>query len=77
MIIYNHREGEIQVKMKKVKRLYCVINTNGDIVGRFINKNRAINYMIDYWFDSCDDKATIKEMTAEEYLIYTRKLIDK
>jgi len=63
--------------MKKVTEVYCVINTSGDIVGRFINKERAIDYMIDYYFDSCGDKVVIKKMTTEEYLEYTRKLIDK
>lgn len=62
--------------MKEVKKIYCVINTSGDIVGRFTNKNRAVDYMIDY-FDGYDKKVSIKTMTPEEYLKYTRKLIDK
>lgn len=63
--------------MKEVKKLYCVVNTNGDIVGRFTNKNRAVDYMIDYYFDGYDEKVSIKTMTTEEYLTYTRKLIDR
>ena len=63
--------------MKEVKKLYCVINTSGDIVGRFTNKERAVDYMIDYYFDGYDEKVSIKTMTTEEYLEYTRKLIDR
>jgi len=63
--------------MKEVKKLYCVVNTSGDIVGRFTNKNRAVDYMIDYYFDGYDEKVSIKTMTTEEYLTYTRKLIDR
>ncbi len=63
--------------MKEVKKLYCVINTSGDIIGRFTNKERAVDYMIDCYFDGYDEKISIKAMTAEEYLIYTKKLIDK
>ena len=63
--------------MKEVKKIYCVINTSGDIVGRFTDKKRAVDYMIDYYFDGYDEKVSIKTMTTEEYLIYTKKLIDK
>ena len=63
--------------MKEVKKIYCVINTSGDIVGRFTNKNRAVDYMIDYYFDGYDEKVSIKTMTTEEYLEYTKKLIDR
>lgn len=63
--------------MKKIKKLYCIVRTNGDIIGRFINKNRAIDFMINYYFDGYDEKISIKTMTTKEYLEYTRKLIDK
>jgi len=63
--------------MEENKTIYCIIKTNGDIIGRFTNKNRAIDYMIDYYFDSYDEKINIKTMTGKEYLEYTRKLIDK
>lgn len=63
--------------MKEVKKIYCVINTSGDIVGRFTDKKRAVDYMIDYYFDGYDEKVSIKTMTTEEYLEYTKKLIDR
>ena len=63
--------------MKEIKKIYCVINTSGDIVGRFTDKKRAVDYMIDYYFDGYDKKVSIKTMTTEEYLIYTKKLIDR
>ena len=59
-----------------MKELYCVINTSGEIIGRFINENRANNYMIEY-SNNYNEKVNIKRMTTEEYLIYTRKLIDE
>lgn len=63
--------------MKEIKKIHCVINTSGDIVGRFTNKKRAIDYMIDYYFDGYDEKVSIKTMTTEEYLEHTKKLIDR
>ena len=63
--------------MKKITTLYCVIRPNGDIIGRFTNKKRAIDYMIDCYFDGYDEKIVVKTMTTEEYLDYTKKLIDK
>ena len=57
--------------------MFVVINSNKDIVGRFLDKKRAFNYMVDYWFDNCDDKVIMKEMTAEEYTDYTKKLINR
>ena len=48
----------------------------GEIIGRFIDKTRALNYMIDYYFDGYDE-VIIKIMTVEEYIKYTKKLIDK
>lgn len=54
--------------------LYCVFNSEGDIVGRFKKKEKAINYLIDRWFDGHENEK-VKEMTKEEYLKYTEQLI--
>ena len=62
--------------MKKVNKIYCVMTKKGEIIGRFIDKTRALNYMIDYYFDGYDE-VIIKIMTVEEYIKYTKKLIDK
>lgn len=60
--------------MKKVNKIYCVMIENGDIMGRFINKKHAIDYMMNCYFDGYE--VIIKTMTPKEYLKYTKKLID-
>ena len=61
--------------MKKVNKIYCVITKEGEIIGRFIDKMNAINYMLDCYLDGYE--VIIKTMTTKEYLKYTKKLIDK
>ena len=47
-----------------MKRVYCVIDTSGEIVGRFTDKKRANDYAIDYYFNSYDD-AKLPEWVGE------------
>lgn len=56
--------------------LYSVINTKGNILGHFLNIDEAKTYVVDYWYHT-GDNLKIKPITKEEYLEYTRKLIDK
>lgn len=53
--------------------LYCVFY-NKEIIGRFLNKDKAISYLIDLWFEGISN-ATIKTMTKKEYENYVKILI--
>lgn len=55
--------------------LYCVLR-NKEIIGRFKNKNHAIEYFTDRVFAG-DTNLRIKRMTKEEYLSYSKKLIEE
>ena len=55
--------------------LYCVFR-NKEIIGRFKTKNHAVEYFTDRVFAG-DTNLKIKKMTKEEYLSYTKKLIDE
>ena len=47
--------------------LYVVINTNNRIEGRFTNKERAINFMIEKDLLGYNKILRLIEMTEEEY----------
>lgn len=53
--------------------LYCIFY-NEEIIGRFLNKDKAISYLIDLWFEGISN-ATIKTMTKKEYENYVKILI--
>lgn len=56
--------------------LYLVLY-HDRIIGRFKdNKEKAINYMIDCWFDGLDD-VTLKTATKEEYLEMKKEYLEK
>jgi len=57
-------------------KLYCVLYKE-NIIGRFRTKEKAIDFLCDCWFDGWSDGYKIKTFTEEEYLDYTKKLIDK
>lgn len=57
--------------------VYCVINSNKDIIGCFHTEKRAKEFALEYWFGNSAERLVIKKMTIEEYKEYTRKLIDK
>ena len=52
--------------------LYCVFQNDEYIVGRFLKKKDAINYMIDCWFDGMEN-LKVETMTGEEYIKYMEK----
>lgn len=55
--------------------LYCIINSYGEIIGRFKTYEKAIDYLFDCWIYGMGN-VKIKKMTKEEYLKYTKFLID-
>jgi len=55
--------------------LYCVLDSYGDIIGRFKSYEQAIDY-VNYLSNSNIKDVTIKKMTKTEYLKYMRELID-
>lgn len=56
--------------------LYLVMYRN-NIIGRFKdNKEKAINYMIDCWFDGLEN-VTLKAVTKEEYLEMKKEYLEK
>lgn len=55
--------------------LYCVFY-NKEIIGRFLNKDRAFNYVIDLWHKGILN-VTIKTMTKKEYENYVKILISE
>lgn len=55
--------------------LYCIFY-NKEIIGRFLNKDKAISYLIDLWFEGISN-ATIKAMTKKEYENYVKILISE
>lgn len=57
--------------------VYCVINSNRDIIGRFNTERRAKEFALEYWFSNSAERLVIKKMTIEEYKEYTRKLIEE
>lgn len=54
--------------------LYCVFQGK-EIIGRFKSKDRAINYLLDCWFDGIE-KVTMRPMTKEKYQEYMKKMLD-
>ena len=55
--------------------LYCVFY-NKEIIGRFLNKDRAFNYVTDLQHKGMLN-IIIKAMTKEEYENYTKILISE
>ena len=45
--------------------MYLVITKNGHILKRYKNKEKAIDYMINCWFDGMDG---VKIITEKEYI---------
>ena len=54
--------------------LYCVIDSYGEIIGRFKSYKKAVDYFLNCWFDGMDN-VKIKVMTKEEYQNYMIKLL--
>ena len=53
--------------------LYCVFQKD-DLIGCFLNKKKAINYMIDCWFDGMENvHIRIMTMTLKEYEEWIKK----
>lgn len=55
--------------------LYCVFY-NKEIIGRFLDRDRAINYLINLQHERILN-ATIKAMTKKEYESYVKILISE
>ena len=45
--------------------MYLVVTKNGHILKRYKNKEKAIDYMINCWFDGMDG---VKIVTEKEYI---------
>ena len=56
--------------------LHCVFDKSGSIIGRFTTKEKALDYLIDDWFDGYEDEY-VKSLSKEEYLAYPKNLIQE
>lgn len=54
--------------------LYCVINSYGDIIGRFKRYEKASEYFLECSSNGIDN-VKMKEMTEKEYEEYMKKLL--
>ena len=63
--------------MNGTRKLYCVFNAYGEIVGRFTDRYRAIAYMRDYRSTCPKEWIFLRTMTVEGYRKYTRRLINR
>lgn len=61
---------------QQMRKLYCVFNAYGEIIGRFIDIFRANAYMRDYRSACPNEWISLRIMTVDEYYKYVRKLID-
>ena len=52
--------------------LYCIF-LEKEIIGRFLRKEAAINYLIDCWMDG--KNVIMRLMTKEEYQNYMKNLL--
>ena len=55
--------------------MYCVFNSEGDIIGRFKMYNRAIEYVLKCKKNRDREDLKIQEMTKEEFYKYVENLI--
>lgn len=55
--------------------LYCVFNGK-EIIGRFKNRDKAVSYLLDCWFDGIE-KVKMRPMIEEEYQKYMKEMLDK
>lgn len=63
--------------MNRTRKLYCVFNAHGEIIGRFLSKYRAVDYMKDYRSTCPKEWVFLRTMTADEYYKYVRRLINR
>ncbi len=53
--------------------LYCVFNTDKEIIGRFKSHKKAIDYITDCNFNGI--KTELKQMTEKEYINFMEKIL--
>lgn len=63
--------------MNRTRKLYCVFNAYGEIIGRFTDRHRAIAYMRDYRSTCPKEWVFLRTMTADEYHKYVRRFLDR
>ena len=54
--------------------LYLVVTKSGKIRGRFKSKDKAVDYLMDCWFDGINS-VKLKTVTEEEYEAMAKKEI--
>lgn len=55
--------------MKKL--YYCILNSKGDIIRHFESYDRAVNCLLDRWFDGAEHER-IEKMTEKTFRLYKK-----
>ena len=63
--------------MKRTDELYCVFDVNGEIIGRFLSKYHAVDYMKDYHSTYPNERIFLRAMTVDKYCEYVRRFINR